>query len=130
MSEEVEVTVTEIKTEGERSGAMTDMVRRMMLAAMGVVAMSRDEMEQFVDRLIERGQLAEREGRQLIREVMEKRKRQAARVEEKVSSEVESRVEQLLGRLNIPTRRDIDELSARIAELTQRVEELHRVKKG
>jgi poly(hydroxyalkanoate) granule-associated protein len=130
MSDEVEVTVTEIKTEGERTSSMTDMVRRMMLAAMGVVAMSRDEMEQFVDRLTERGQIAEREGRQLIREVMEKRKRQAARVEEKVSSEVESRVEQLLSRLNIPTRRDIDELSARIAELTLRVEELHRAKKG
>ncbi|GIV96855.1 MAG: poly(hydroxyalkanoate) granule-associated protein [Herpetosiphonaceae bacterium] len=125
MSEEVEVKVTDVQRESEERGAsLTDMVRRMMLAAVGAVAMSRDEMEQLVNKLVERGEIAEREGRQLIREVLERRKRQADKLEQKVESDVESRVEQLLSRLNIPTKRDIEELSEKIAQLNARIEDL------
>ena len=43
---------------------------------------------------------------------------------EKVGDRIEQGVEEVLSRLNIPSKRDIEELSSRIAQLTARVEEL------
>lgn len=125
MSNEVEVKLTEIKQEvEERRVQMTELVRRVALAAVGAVAMSKDEIEQFIDRLVERGELAEREGKQMVRELVDRRKRQVETTEEKVENGVESRVEQILAKLNIPTKRDIEELSDKIGMLTARIEEL------
>jgi poly(hydroxyalkanoate) granule-associated protein len=45
---------------------------------------------------------------------------------EKVSDRVEQGMEEFLNRLNIPSKRDIDELSEKIAQLAARVEELRK----
>ncbi len=86
--------------------------------------MTRDEMEQFIERLVERGEIAERDARGLVNDVMARRKSQPAEAE--VESRVESRLEQVLNRMNIPSKRDIDELSNKIAQLSVRVEELRK----
>ncbi|RPI51805.1 MAG: hypothetical protein EHM56_09100, partial [Chloroflexi bacterium] len=51
-----------IEPADERRGSLLDATRRMMLASIGAVAMAQDEMEAFVDRLVERGQIAEQDG--------------------------------------------------------------------
>ncbi|HSJ55965.1 MAG TPA: phasin family protein, partial [Anaerolineae bacterium] len=102
-------TEAEIEAEMGRMPFMA-MTRRMLLASIGAVALAQDEMESFVNRLVERGELAEQEGKELLRDVMEKRRRQTRRAE----VEVESRVEDTLQRMNVPTRSDIEALSAKI----------------
>lgn len=125
MTDEIEVRLNEIKDDaGERAAPLMDGVRRLMLAAVGAVAMTRDEMEQFVSRLVDRGELAERDARKLVSDVMSRRKRDVEHVADDAEARVESRLEQVLNRMNIPTKRDIDELSDKIALLSSRVEEL------
>ena len=125
MTDEIEVKLNEIKDEvSERTAPLLDGVRRLMLAAVGAVAMTRDEMEQFITRLVDRGEIAERDAKKLLNDVMARRKREVGQVADEAEARVESRLEQVLNRMNIPTKRDIDELSNKIALLSSRVEEL------
>ncbi len=125
MTDEIEVKINEIKDDvAERATPLLDGVRRLMLAAVGAVAMTRDEMEQFVSRLVERGEIAERDAKKLVNDVMARRKREVESAADEAEARVETRLEQVLSRMNIPTKRDIDELSDKIALLSARVEEL------
>ena len=94
--------------------------RKVLLAAIGAIALAQDEIEDFVNRLVERGEIAEKDGRKLMREVMDKRKKTVEGAEE----ETNKRVEEILTRLNVPTKKDIDALSEKIAVLAKKVDEL------
>ncbi len=102
---------------------LIDAARRVLLAGIGAVALAQEEVEDFVNRLVERGEIAEKDGKKLVRDVMEKRKKEARKAEE----ELDKRIEQILGRMNVPSKADIEDLSAKITALTKKVDEL---KKG
>ena len=105
-------------------GPMYEASRRILLAAIGAVAFAQEEVEDFVNRLVERGEIAEKDGKQLVKEMMDKRneKRRA------IDGEVNKRFHDTLDRLNIPSKKDIEELSVKITELTRKVEELKKSK--
>ncbi len=68
MTEEVEVQVRDLAEEGKDVGhSFVELLRKMMLAGVGAVAMSRDETEQFVNKLVERGELAQKDAEKLLR---------------------------------------------------------------
>jgi len=119
MGKKVEIVVEKTGEEGER-GALYEATRKMVLASMGMMALAQEEMEQFINKMVERGELAEKEGKKLVREVMDKRKKQT----EKAENELEKRMEELLARMNVPSKSDIDALSAKIVALTKKVDEL------
>jgi poly(hydroxyalkanoate) granule-associated protein len=119
MAEKVEVKVEEGAEEMERN-PLFDAARKVLLASIGAVALAQEELEDFVNRLVERGEIAEKDGKKLIRETMETRKKEAQKAED----ELDKRVEDLLDRMNVPTKSDIEALSAKISALTKKVEEL------
>jgi poly(hydroxyalkanoate) granule-associated protein len=91
------------------------------------MALGRDEMEVFVNRLVERGELAQKDGEKILNEVVEqvRQKTQPTQVNT-LTEQLGSSLEQLLSRLNVPSKRDIDDLTDKIAQLTARIEELQR----
>ena len=97
-----------------------DTLRKVLLAGIGAVALAQDEFEALVNRLVERGELAEKDGKKLIREMMEKQKKENRRVEEYVTK----RVEETLSRLNMPTKSDIEALSKKISALSKKIDDL------
>jgi poly(hydroxyalkanoate) granule-associated protein len=94
--------------------------RKIMLAAIGAMALGRDELEDFLNKLVERGEIAEKDGRNLMGELMEKRKKILHGAEEQGNKHMED----LLERMNVPSKRDIDELSARVALLSKKIDSL------
>ncbi len=97
-----------------------DISRKILLAAIGAAALAQDEIEDFVNKLVERGEIAEKDGKNLMQEVLERRKR-AMRVGE---AEGSKHVQEILGHLGVPSKQDVEALGDKIAELTKRVEEL------
>ncbi len=97
---------------------MQDWMKRMMLFGVGLAALTREKTEEFVKELVKKGELSEKEGRELVRELMEKSK--------KVTRDLEAKTEEMvaatLQRLNIPTRKELDELKERVAKLEKRGE--------
>jgi len=120
----------EMDETAEEHGQLYKVTRKVVLAALGVVGMATDELESFVDKLVERGEIAEKDGRKLIDEIREKSeeriKENRTRVMKMVGiqSKEEEDVEEVLHRMDIPSKSDIKELSAKIAALTRKVEEL------
>jgi len=130
MTEEVEVQVRDLAEEGKDAGRpFVELLRKMLLAGVGAVAMSRDETEQFVNKLVERGELAQKDAEKLLRDVQSRLRQGRPDVHEqaeKVTMRAQHGMEEFLNRLNIPSKRDIEDLSAKIAQLAARVEELRK----
>ncbi len=106
-----------------QENALLDAARKVLLASIGAIALAQDEVEDFVNKLIERGQIAEKDGRKLMQEVMERRRKTTKAAEENL----DKRVEELLARMIVPTKADLDALSAKITTLTKKVDELKKV---
>ena len=130
MTEEVEVQVRDLAEEGKDVGhSFVDLLRKVVLAGVGAVAMSRDETEQLVSKLVERGELAQKDAEKLLRDVQSRLRPRRPDVQEqaeKVTIRAQQGMEDFLNRLNIPSKRDIEDLSAKIAQLAARVEELRK----
>jgi polyhydroxyalkanoate synthesis regulator phasin len=94
--------------------------RKVLLAGIGVMALAQDEVEDFVNRLIERGEIAEKDGRKLIQEIQDKRKENSVKAEEKINSHIEK----VLSRMNIASRSDIETMSQKISDLSKKLDEL------
>ena len=126
MTEEIEIAVKEVEETTSKAGnTLLEGLRKLLLASVGVVAMTRDETEAFVGKLVERGEVAQKDAEKLLKEV-QLRFRDTRPQAQKVGERVEQGMEDILNRLNIPSKRDIDELSAKIAQLTARVDELRK----
>jgi poly(hydroxyalkanoate) granule-associated protein len=104
----------------EETNALLEAARKVLLAGIGAFALGKDEVEDFVDRLIERGEIAEKDGRKLVREVMDKRKKEA----EKAEDEITKRVENVLDRMSVPSKADIEALSEKITNLSKKIDDL------
>jgi poly(hydroxyalkanoate) granule-associated protein len=121
MTEEIEFT-EEVVANGRKP--MFDMVRKVLLAGMGAVALAQDEAEDFVNRLIERGEIAEKDGRGLVNELIERRKKKAEELREGTEEQIEHRIERILARMNIPTKSSVAELDRKITSLSRKIDEL------
>ena len=94
--------------------------RKVLLAGIGAVALAQDEIEDFIGKLVERGEIAEQDGKRLISEILDKRKKSA----DKAEDEFTKRIEEILDRMNVPTKEDINKLGQKITNLTKKVDEL------
>jgi len=120
-AEDVKAKAAEVVAEvKEEASPFFEAARRMVLAAIGAVALASDEIENFVNKLVERGEIAEKDARKLLKEVTERTEKQIKPAEK----EVEKRMESLRDQLSIPSKADIDALSAKVAELSVKVDAL------
>lgn len=94
--------------------------RKILLASVGAMALAQDEIEDFLNKLIERGELAESDGRKLMDEIKERRRTSLGRAEDRLTSRLES----MLKHLNIPTKAEMESLSEKIAALSRKLDEM------
>jgi len=104
----------------EVHGPLYEASRRVLLASIGAIALAQDEIEDFVEKLVERGEIAEKDGKKLVREVIDKRKKDVSKAED----ELNKRIDEVVIRMDVPTKTDIDALGDQINELSVKVDEL------
>jgi len=98
---------------------LAELARKVLLAGIGAVTLAQEEAEAFVQKLIEKGEIAEKDGCILMKDLREKRKQRAEKY-------LDKRVSTLINRMNVPTKSDIEVLSEKIAEIARKVDELKR----
>jgi polyhydroxyalkanoate synthesis regulator phasin len=108
----------EAMDEEERS-RFFQVARKVVLAGIGAVALAQDEVEDFVNKLVERGEIAEKDARKLLREVTDRRRRSAEK-------EMDRRLDDVLERMNVPSKADIDALGHKITALSRKVDVLNK----
>ena len=127
MAEEIEV----VEEESLGSNPFVSTVRRVLMASVGAVVLAQEEIEDFVQKLVDRGELADQDGRKLVTDLREKRQsaqestqNRVQETGEKTSATVDRGMEGMLGRMNIPSKSDIEDLSEKIAALSEKVDAL------
>ena len=129
MMEPVKATAQKTADSLNGQNPVVKIIRTVMLAAIGVIALSKEEIESIVNRLIEKGEIAESDGRELIGDLLERRKKEEDEVSEKVEKVegiLDQRVESILNRMNIPSKGDVESLSRKIGALSQKVDDLNK----
>ena len=104
----------------EEHGGIVNSLRRVLLASIGVAVVTRDELKEFIDKMVERGEIDEEEGKKLYKELMEKRKKKTDEAQEVASNQMR----EMLDRMDVPTKADIDVLGEKITALSKKVDEL------
>lgn len=129
---EVEVVIEETTEEEKEPNPFFNLAHRVLLAGIGAVALTQEEMEKFVNRLVERGEIAEQDGRHMLKDVMERRRKKAEEVEKEVEetvsaagSDIDRHIESILHKMNVPTKSDINALSDKISLLSEKVGQLN-----
>jgi len=96
---------------------LIDLIRKVLLAGIGAATLAQEEAEAFIHKLIERGELAEKDGLGLMKDLREKRRSAA-------EDDLEKQLSSLLERMNIPTKSDFEILSEKINEVAAKLDEL------
>jgi polyhydroxyalkanoate synthesis regulator phasin len=97
--------------------SLAELTRKVLLAGIGAAALVQEEAEAFINRLIEKGELAEKDGRDLMQDLREKRRK-------KIAEKLDNRINSIISEMDIPTKADIDLLTEKISELSNKIESL------
>jgi poly(hydroxyalkanoate) granule-associated protein len=99
-------------------------LRRVLMASIGAVALTQEQIEDFVNKLVERGEIADGDARRLINDVVERRVKIVQESTKRAEDEFDKRIESFLARMNIPSKTELNTLSEKIGELSRKVDEL------
>ena len=104
----------------EALNPVLDVAHKGFLVGIGVVAYMQDGVVKLVNRLVEQGEDVEESSRKVLQRFQERRRER----DHDAEVETDQHVEELLARLDIPTRADIQALNKKITLLTKKVDEL------
>jgi len=94
---------------------MLELMKKAALIGVGLVALTTEKIEETVKEIVKKGELSEKEGKELASELVEK----SRQVRKEWGERIEKMVADTLQKLNIPSRKEIDELKERIGKLEQ-----------
>ena len=122
----------DVRNEAIMQGASLYLLaRRVLLAGLGAMALTVEEAQAFVDKLVERGELAEADAQKLIQDFRERAKSQETQIQnagqqgvKQAETLLEEQITAVLNRMNVPTKRDIDQLSQQIEMLSAKIDAL------
>ncbi|MCO6449413.1 MAG: phasin family protein [Caldilineales bacterium] len=96
----------------------------LLLAGLGTFVMTKEEIEHAVERLAEKGEVVEKDGRKMFDDLFERRREDMTKAEERFENIMDQRIENMLKAMNIPSKTDIESLSKEVAKLSKKVGEL------
>jgi polyhydroxyalkanoate synthesis regulator phasin len=114
----------EVKKEDgkEEEYSLHDMMKRMVLAGVGAISIIHEELEQHMDKLVERGEITQKDREEMIARMKERRQK----FMHHRSDYARKHVAEALENLDVPSRTDIDTLSQKIADLEKKIDELNK----
>jgi len=95
--------------------AMLDYIRKMTLAGAGLAIMTTEKIQEIMEELVKKGEMTEKEAREAVSEFVEKSKQAKKDLEDKM----EQMATGLLNRMNVPTRKEIEEIKERLTRLEE-----------
>ena len=101
------------------STSVVDFMRKNVLQYFDTTFLTDEKLEENVDELVRAGELAQEEATQLKAEI----KTRTHTFKQRLDELIEKRVQDVLGKLNIPSKAEIDGLRQRVEELTRQLEE-------
>ncbi|OHE59256.1 MAG: hypothetical protein A2Z47_07715 [Thermodesulfovibrio sp. RBG_19FT_COMBO_42_12] len=98
-----------------------DVIRNAMLAGFGI----QETVKEFIDELVKKGELNKSQGAKLFKEWTEK----AGRTSELLNKNISELLTRTLGKMNLPTKEDIEKLRKEIQSLSDRISKIEEIRK-
>lgn len=95
---------------------MSDLIKNAVLTSLGVLFLTREKAENLAKDLIRKGELSETEEAKFVKDLMEKSEKAGSYIKEKI----EKTVGKILKNLNVPTRKDLDEIKQKLDKLSKK----------
>ena len=96
---------------------MFDMVKTGLLAGLGAAVVTRDRLEEALDKLVDQGRISRDEARRMVEELSEDGRREWERLQELLQDGVRKALETM----DVASRRRQEELEKRVLNLEQRL---------
>ena len=98
---------------------MFDLIKKTMLTGVGMAAMTRDKVEALAKELAEKGKLTEKEGKELVDDLLKK----SDKAKNDLEAQIEKVVKKIMKKMNLASREDILKLTERIKKLDRALKE-------
>jgi polyhydroxyalkanoate synthesis regulator phasin len=98
---------------GRRRFLMLEFVKKAFLIGAGLAVLTTEKIEEAVQEIVKKGELTEKEGKELIADLVDKSKR----MKKDWGERIEKLVAEALRKGNIPTRKELEELRSRVEKL-------------
>jgi polyhydroxyalkanoate synthesis regulator phasin len=95
---------------------MSDLIRKAMSLGIGITIMGKEKIEQVVDELVSKGEIAPSESKELVTRLIEKGEDQKV----EMKRVVKENMLKLLDELHVATKQDIERLERRLDQLEAR----------
>lgn len=103
---------------------MLEISRKLLLAGIGAAVLTKERIEGIVRELIKQGEISKEEGIKLVKEVLQK----GEEIQKTLEAKIEVGINKAMERLNVPTRKEIQELRKKLEKLIKKVEEITKKK--
>jgi poly(hydroxyalkanoate) granule-associated protein len=129
----------EVVVKGEETGLegepLLETAHTLFLASIGAAALAGEAMTNWISRFAERGEEVQAHARQMLKERTASQRlevrtvlRRGRKRAEDTEDELQKQVEAVVGQMSVPTKSDIDHLSAQVAALSSKLDELKKTK--
>ncbi len=92
---------------------MLEILRKGYLIGIGLASLTREKIEEVVDELVKRGEVAEKDRPRIIEDLMTRMRDEQKRL----SNSVKDTVQRVVGEMGVPTRQQFEELRQRLEKL-------------
>lgn len=96
--------------------SLFEIVQKALMAGLGM----QEKVKEFIDELVKKGELSESQGAKLIKEWSDK----AGTTKEDFDRNIREFITKTIEKINLPTRREIEELNDKVKSLSKRVKKL------
>ena len=98
----------------EATKSVGGLLRKVFLASIGAAVVAEEEVVNLINRFVEKGEIAEKDGKEMIKEILDKREKEAKETIEKIRGN---------NTVKVATKADIDALQEKLDALTAKLDE-------
>jgi polyhydroxyalkanoate synthesis regulator phasin len=96
---------------------MLDILRKTYLAGLGLALLTKEKTEELVDDLIKKGEVAEKDRKQVIDDLMNR----ARDEQQRFSQLVKDNVAKIMGEMRFPSKSQLEDLNRRVEALEKQI---------
>lgn len=100
--------------------ALDDILKRAALMGIGILSLTEGKLKELVKELEDRGEMSEKEGKDLLKDLLSKADKEKKAIEDKIRKSIKD----YLAKVDIASREDVIGLKKKVNNLEEKVKEL------
>jgi polyhydroxyalkanoate synthesis regulator phasin len=97
---------------------MVELLKKGILTGIGLGLMTKDKIQEYVKKMVEKAELSEEEARKLADELL----KQSEETKQKLEEKIDERIEKYIGNLGLATKEDVKKIREEIQALKEKTE--------